>query len=53
MNPKSSDEWAKIFKLHSCIGNKKFAEQVRLIQEDAAQCAISNQKKEQNNKIKN
>lgn len=33
--PKTADDWAKQFKLHSCIGNQKFAEQVKAIQEDA------------------
>ena len=32
---KTADEHAKAFKLHSCIGNKKFAEQIKQIQLDA------------------
>jgi len=31
---KTSDEWAKEFKLHSCIGNKKFQKQIKKIQDD-------------------
>lgn len=31
---KSPDDWARHFKLHSCIGNKKFAKQIKEIQEN-------------------
>jgi hypothetical protein len=32
---KNPDDWARIFKLHNCIGNDRFAKQVKAIQEDA------------------
>lgn len=31
---KSADDWARMFKLHSCVGNKKFAKQIEQIQAD-------------------
>ena len=32
---KTPDQWAIHFKLHSCIGNKKFAKQIKEIQDNA------------------
>ena len=32
---KTPDDFAREFKLHNCIGNPRFAAQVRAIQEDA------------------
>jgi len=34
MKINTPDDWARIFKLHNCIGNKKFAEQVKQIQQN-------------------
>lgn len=39
MNVKTPDEWAREFKLHHCIGNKKFAAQIRRVQKEAYQAA--------------
>jgi hypothetical protein len=39
---KTADQWAREFKLHHCIGSRKFAEQVKKIQENAIQFALAN-----------
>lgn len=32
---KTPDDYARQFKLHHCIGNRKFAEQIQLVQKEA------------------
>ncbi len=39
---KSPDDWARHFKLHSCIGNKKFAKQIMEIRDNALRVGYNN-----------
>lgn len=39
------NDWARFFKLHNCINNPRFAEQVRLIQNDAINSVKENKNK--------